>query len=176
MPRDNGTSVVDMLLVLALMTTAASMGVPLVGESRDADRLRRACQWLAGEVRGARQATIQSGRRGTIQFTRLGDADFLLQRCPDDGRCVDAAAPLSAWFPGVRIHRDTSIPDPSGSQTTAAVTFGGGVVAFTAGGTGSSGTVIIRSPRGRHCAVRVAGVTGRVRTLTFDVVTRQWRP
>jgi hypothetical protein len=90
--------------------------------------------------------------------------------------CGEPPLPVTGWAAGVRIERDPAIPDPSGSYASAAVTFQGGLASLSPLGTGSSGTVILRSDRGRHCAVRVAGVTGRVRTLTFDAETRQWLP
>ena len=49
------------------------------------------------------------------------------------------------------------------------------LLAFSPLGSSTSGTMYIAGHRGPQMAIRVFGGTGRVRVLTFDAQTRQWR-
>lgn len=184
---DAGASLVETLVVLSVMTVVLAMGVPVVGAAREQWRERQACQWLAGHFRAVRQQALLSGARTAVLFEEVGQ-QWRLRMCRDgngDGvsradiavgvdACAYGAMPLAAWVPGANIGRDPSVPNPSGT-VSGPVSFGSQrLVSFSPSGTSSSGTVVVQVGEGRHCAVRVNGVTGRVRVLSFDQRLRRW--
>jgi hypothetical protein len=50
----------------------------------------------------------------------------------------------------------------------------GDVLTFGADGVGASGTLYLRGRRGGQFAVRVNGLTGRVRAFEYQASTRRW--
>lgn len=185
---DTGASLVESLLTLSILAMVSAMGVPVVGAARDALREKQACQWLASHLRSTRQQALLAGRRTAVLFDVDHNGEWGLRTCADgngDGvsradidrgldTCTHPSWPLAAWVPGAAIDRRADVPDPSGNYSLP-VAFGTArQVTFSPSGTSSSGTATVRTRGGRHCAVRVAGVTGRVRVVTFDPRTRQW--
>jgi Tfp pilus assembly protein FimT len=183
-----GTTLTELLVTVALVATVAGAGVPLVAHVRDAQDGRQAAQFLAGQLRAARQQAVLSGRRVGLVFDRVGD-DWVFAVCADgdgDGvrradrvsgtdTCTGPPQSLGSWFSRTTIDRNPTTPDLSGSTTGAVVAFGtSGIASFSPLGTSSSGSVTMVTRSGRHFAVRVAGVTGRIRILHFDSSTRRW--
>ncbi len=180
--------------MLTLATTLVSLGAPFMVHARDAGDARQAAWLLAGHLRAARQQAIREGRHVGLVFD-VGGAPFTepttwrVRQCADGNRnglsraeidegtdrCRDTARPLSAWLPRTEIGRASGVPDLSGRFDTAPVAFGTSRMAsFSPLGTASSGSVTVRTQRGTHYAVRVAGVTGRIRVLRFNPSSRQW--
>jgi hypothetical protein len=83
-------------------------------------------------------------------------------------RPIEAPVRLEDLFPGVLI----AVPSWS---TSAAVELGGSdLLSFTPDGTATSGTIAILGRDGSQFAVRVLGVTGRIRLLRMDPVSHDW--
>jgi type II secretory pathway pseudopilin PulG len=187
--RETGASLVELLVTVALIATVAGLAAPLVVHARDDQEGRSAATFLAGHFRLARQQAIQSGRNTALVFDLRenewtfvvcadGDADGVSRADISAGidPCRGAAQPLASWFSRTSIHRASAVPDLSGNTDGAVVAFGTARMAsFSPLGTASSGSVTIMTRGGRHFAVRIAGVTGRVRIWRFLPESRRWQ-
>jgi hypothetical protein len=113
----------------------------------------RLCQ--DGNANGLRRAEITSGVDG----------------------CDPGAIDLTAMFSGVSIAVDPSLPAPEGGAGSAdPVRFGvSDMASFSPEGSGSAGTLYVRSQRGQQFAIRVSS-TGRTRILRYDPGADAWRP
>lgn len=186
--RDAGTSLVETLITVALVATVMTMAAPVVIQARDAQEGRQAAVYLAGQFRAARQQAVMTGRHTGFVFDRIGDT-WKFRRCEDrdgDGllradvsvgidHCAEGVWTIDAWYPRTAIDRAAAVPDLSGHFTGAVVAFGtSGIASFSPLGSSSSGSVTVMTRGGRHYAVRVAGVTGRIRILRFASETGQW--
>lgn len=185
---DTGASLLEMLVTVALLATVTATGAPAVIHARDAQDGRQAATYLVGQFRLARQQAVLAGRHIGFVFDRSGEA-WVFRRCEDqdgDGllrldlaagidTCEGEARSIDAWYPRTTIDRASTVPDLSGQMTGAAVAFGAsGIASFSPLGSSSSGSVTVMTRGGRHYAVRVAGVTGRIRVVRFSVETRRW--
>ncbi len=186
--HDTGASVVDVLITVALVATVMTVGAPGVMGARDAQDGRQAANYLAGQFRAARQHAVMTGRHTGFVFDLVGDG-WVFRRCIDtdgDGllradvlaavdTCAGDAHTIGAWFPRTAIGRAATVPDLSGQFTGAVVAFGAsGIASFSPLGSSSSGSVTLMTHGGRHYAVRIAGVTGRIRIVRYAPETQRW--
>lgn len=186
--RDAGTSLIETVITVALVATVMTMAAPVVMQARDAQEGRQAAVYLAGQFRAARQQAVMTGRHTGFVFDRVGDT-WMFRRCEDrdgDGllrtdvsagldTCDAGVWTIDAWYPRTAIDRAAAVPDLSGQFTGAVVAFGtSGIASFSPLGSSSSGSVTVMTRSGRHYAVRVAGVTGRIRILRFASETGRW--
>lgn len=186
---ETGASLLEVLVTVALVATVTSLAAPLVAHARDDQEGRSAATFLAGQFRLARQQAILTGRNTALVFD-LRENEWTFVVCADgdaDGvsradiatgvdACRGTAQPLASWFSRTSIHRASAVPDLSGNTDGAVVAFGSARMAsFSPLGTASSGSVTIMTHGGRHYAVRVAGVTGRVRIWRFMPESRRWQ-
>lgn len=184
-----GASLLELTLTLALVVTTAALSAPVLASSIDAGRVRQAAQYLAAQCRSARMEAIARSATSAIVFDRAGTRWRMLRCLDGNGNgvrraeisrgkdtCAAASVDLGELFSGVTLAIDASLPDPDGGAGSPdAVRFGASDLAsFTAAGTATAGTVFLRSAAGAQFAVRVAGVTGRVRVLRFDDGARRW--
>lgn len=190
---ESGGSLTEALLVLTMVATVVGLGAPLVVQARDAEDGRYAALFLAGQMRAARQQAVLTGRSTALVFDLVPSStgvSWALRICTDnDGDGVlrtDVAAgtdscsgppmPLSAWSARVAIDRKPTVPDLSGNPDGSVVAFGTSRIAsFSPSGTSSSGSITVRTRGDRHYAVRVAGVTGRVRLYRYAQESRRWQ-
>lgn len=184
-----GTSLVELSIAMGIVSLCAAMSAPVLAGAADAGHAREAAQYLASECRSARMQALTQGRTSSLVFDQQG-GQWLVRRCVDgngngmrraeitSGRdsCEDAVD-LSSLFVGVHLDVPTGLPDPDGgAATTSAVRFGtSDIASFTPAGTATAGTVYLRSQAGAQYAIRVAGVTGRTRTLRFEPASGRWR-
>jgi Tfp pilus assembly protein FimT len=183
-----GASLLELLITVALVATVISFATPLVVHARDDQEGRSAAMFLAGQLRLARQQAILTSRNTALVFDLRadewtfivcadGDADGVSRADITAGvdTCRGSAQPLASWFSRTAIHRASAVPDLSGNTDGAVVAFGSARMAsFSPLGTASSGSVTIMTRGGRHYAVRVAGVTGRIRVWRFMPESRRW--
>jgi prepilin-type N-terminal cleavage/methylation domain-containing protein len=188
--RTHGFSFIELLLVLAIVVTLAAVAAPLTARSIDASRARQAAGFVAARLRLARQQAVfrttsiglvfdDRGGRWTFEVCGDGNGNGLRRAeiASAVDRCVEGPYDIAQLFPGARVGIDESIPGPEGDPASAdAVRFGrSNIASFSPAGTGSAGTIFIRSAATQY-AVRVAGATGRLRTLRFDPASRRWGP
>jgi hypothetical protein len=79
-------------------------------------------------------------------------------------------------FPGVDIAVDPALAGPDGEPGSPdPVRFGrSDMASFAPEGSGTAGTLFLRSQRGEQFAVRIGNITGRLRILRYDRGARQW--
>lgn len=188
-----GWSLIELLLVIGLV--AIISGIAIAGVDDVVGRAREwgAVRFVAGRVRLLRAEAVQRSRNVAWQFVREGDG-VRFRVCVDgdgDGvRAADLAAgvdqAMGPWeelgqrFAGLQFGLAVSGPgleagdasveagsDPLRLGATDMMTFG-------ADGAGSSGTLYLCSRRGRQFAVRVNGLTGRVRVFEYQVGGGRW--
>jgi type II secretory pathway pseudopilin PulG len=173
----------EVLLVLALVAVVLGLTAPAVGSVRDAGRLRQAAGYLGSKIRWARQQAASTGVHTAVVFDRVAGA-WTFRLCHDGNGngvrraelasgtdpCGRTVEQLPSLFPGVDIGVDAGLRGPSGEPGSAdAVRLGSAdLMSCSPAGSCTSGTVFIRSVRGAHSAVRIAGVTGRTRILRHD--------
>ncbi len=183
-----GTSLVEVVMVLATVSCVLGLGMPVLRNSVEARRTHDAASFLAGQFRLARQRAVMTGRHVAVVFDEVsgetrwrmcedGDRDGLSRSDVTSGRdrCDEPAQPLSFRFAQVEVGYLPGVPGPDGDAAPSPLRFGASAMAvFTPAGTASAGTVAVRGPGQNQFAVRVAGVTGRTRLLRFDSGSREW--
>lgn len=187
---ERGLTLIELLIVLGLMASAASLAVPVTAHAVDALRGRQAAGFLAASFRAAQQSAVSTGRATAVVFDPSA-AGWTLRMCRDGNGngirraeitagidpCPDGPWSVAVRYPGVRLSVDSSIPGPDGDPpTTDAVRFGkSDLASFSPVGSSTAGTVFLRSKDGVQYAVRVGNVTGRTRVLRYDPGAHQWR-
>ena len=171
-----GYSIVECLAVLALVVVLASAITPVTASAVDEGRARQAAGYIAGELRLARQRAAATGSAEALVFDFTGGR-WVFRRCRDGNGngvrraelagpdvCPDTPLDLVTLFPGTRIDRDASVPDPGGGAWVPdPVRFGtSDVASFSPAGTATAGTLYLLSGQNVQFAVRVAGPTGGV--------------
>jgi prepilin-type N-terminal cleavage/methylation domain-containing protein len=189
----SGYSLVELLVVTAIIASAAGLSLPVFTHVSDVSEAAAAARHLAGAIARAR---FEAARRHCTVALRFADgssdAPFSLFVDGDgDGvATADVAAGidpalsppdrLSDHFGGARFAVAGAMPgiDGAGPLTSldAPIRLGPGEqVSVTPLGTSTSGTLYISSRRGVQFAVRVAGVTGRVRVLRYVPGEMRWQ-
>jgi hypothetical protein len=167
-----------------------SIAVPQGLRALDDFRTRSAARYVAQRLIDARFLAI---RRATVVGLRFepGTPDYRVSaivdgnhnglRTSDIQRGIDTvfASPelLDAHFSGVTFGIVEGVPDADGQPAngTDGVRIGTSrLLSMNPDGTSSSGTLYLRGRDRSQYAVRVLGVTGRVRVLKFDYGKRRW--
>lgn len=183
-----GTSLIELIVALGIVSLAAIMSAPVFATSADAGRAREAAQFMASQCRAARMESVARNTTSSLVFDTV-NARWRFRRCVDGNgngmRRADitsgkdtclVSTDVADLFFGVRVDVPAGLPDPDGgASTNGAVRFGSSDIAsFSPLGTASAGTLYLRSDRGAQYAVRVAGTTGRVRVLRYEAISRSW--
>lgn len=183
----HGTSLVEVLTVLALISCGLGAGLPAMSHGVDARRTEDAAAFLAGQFRLARQRAVMSGRSVAVVFDDVaGEIGWRVCRDSDrDGvsraditagvdRCDSAPRTLADQFAHVRVDYVPGVPRLDGGSSSP-LRFGVARMAvFSPSGTSSSGSIVVRGAGSAQLAVRVSGVTGRTRVLRFDPGRQSW--
>ncbi len=189
---ERGLTLVEMLIVAALLVTLVAVGLPLLLTGVDEYRTASAARYLAARCRLARMEAVRRSASVALRFQRDGttvryaaflDGNSNGVRSAEIARGIDR--PVSAYerisdlFPGVTfaIHEDIPIigSTAASSGDRDGVQIGrSSIMSFTPIGSATPGTLYLRG-RGRvQYAVRVLGATGRTRVLKFDTGSRAW--
>jgi len=179
--RTDGYTLVEVMFVAGLIAVIVATAVPQISVGVERARTRAAARYLAAQMIFARTQAV--GRSATVALRFQGDVRGATLTAFLDGnrngvrtrdiesgvdRQIQPPARLEQLFPGVTI----GAPSDSGE---APVQLGGTeLLSFTPGGTSTSGTIQLRGRDGSRFAVRVFGVTGRVRVLRFDDRSSGW--
>lgn len=191
-----GVALPDLLVSVALISTLLAAALPLFATVREWGRGVAAAHYLAGRLRAARADALARSSRVAVQFSgrggRLGYAVYRdgngngVRTSEIRSRVDPEVAPweaLSGQFPGVDFGfvagRNTPAPPPDSQTFTDAddpIRFGPSRLAsFSAMGTGTPGSVYLRTRGGDQFAVRILGGSGRIRVLHYEPATRVWR-
>jgi type II secretory pathway pseudopilin PulG len=185
-----GFTILELLLALAIAGTLTTMAVPQGLRALDDFRARSAARYLAQRLGDARLSAIKRSLAHGLRF-EPGAPDYRLSsvvdgngnglRLPDLDRGLDRTLTspelLGSHFQDVAFGILDGVPDADGRPANG----GDGVrvgtsnlLAMNPDGTSTSGTLYVRGRHRAQYAVRVLGVTGRVRVLKFDHVGRRW--
>ena len=188
----HGFSLLESVLVLGLLGVMAAFAVPAVLGGLDDARAVAAARHLAALARLTRvQAATRSTRVGlrfeqdgaTYRYAVYVDGNGNGVRRRDVRSGIDERITpvegIGDRFPGVALGVAVGVTGISdGRAMTGAadpVRLGSAdTLTFSPLGTATSGTIFLRSPRGRQYAVRVLGATGRTRVLEFRHATGSW--
>ncbi|HEX7484826.1 MAG TPA: GspH/FimT family pseudopilin [Vicinamibacterales bacterium] len=186
-------SVLELLICLSLALVFCSASAPVLLAARDGIRADGAADYLVSQIHGARMEALKRHAHVAVRFEPDGD-DYLLAFYADGNangvRASDIASgvdvllrprePLRQQFTGVRFGFEDGVPDVDGTGTLEdrdPIRVGRSrLLSFSPTGTSSTGTVYLHGRGRRQLAVRVLGVTGRIRSLSFDFGTGTWRP
>ncbi len=188
---DHGASLLEVLLVMGLLTTAATAAVPGAAAAIDSSRGRQAAAYVAGRLRAAQLHAVRTNRVAGLVFDATASG-WQFRLCVDGNgnglrrlditagvdQCLDAPADLERRFPGVSIAVTPTLPGPDGDSASAdPVRFGAtDIASFSPVGTGSSGSVFLRTGSDDHYLVRITGITGRMRTMRYRPGVGAWEP
>jgi type II secretory pathway pseudopilin PulG len=190
--RCGGYSLLELLFVMGLIVTLAAATLPLFGSAFAQGRASGAARYLQARMQLARMEAIKRSTHVGIRV--VSSPTGYRYACYVDGNAngvrtadisagtdpmIGATERLDQQFPGVTFGvLDGVTPIEAGDELTPGgdpIRFGrSDIISFTPIGTSTAGTLYLAG-RGRHqYAVRVLGVTGRVRVLRFDFARRKW--
>jgi type II secretory pathway pseudopilin PulG len=190
---DAGASFIELLIVVTIVAATATVAVPPLTAAADAADAAAAARHVAGLIARARFEAARRNRAVALRFTTAAYEPTFSLVVDGDGDGVSAADVtagidteirpadrLSDHFGGARFAIVGSIPAIDGgvlSASDGAIRLGASQqVSVAALGTATSGTIYIASRRGVQYAIRIAGVTGRVRVLRYLPGAVPWRP
>jgi type II secretory pathway pseudopilin PulG len=197
MRRARGFTLIDMLLVLALMTLFTLLAVPPLLRAAGQSRVRLAAGELRAALAHARLLAVRHsahvgvkllpGEGGRVRYGVFRDGDGDGVRTDDIASGVDPAMePLheltemgrgvGLGFPPGRAPRDPGDPRRRLDRLDDPIRFNNSDIAsFGPLGDSTPGTLYVTDGVHHLAAVRVYGRTGRMRTLLYDPVTELWR-
>ena len=188
---NRGYTLLEILVVLSLILITFAMAVPLTLSSVEYSRAAAAARYVSGRLALTRMEAVKRNTFVALRFEPR-DGRFILSTYVDGNhngvRRTDVAQnidlthgtsmTLDTQFSGVRfgLYSDV-LPVAQGDSLADGDPIRIGrseFLSFSPLGSATAGTVYIRG-RGHHqFAVRVLGVTGRVRVLRFDFHNRRW--
>ena len=188
-----GYSLAELTIVTALVATMAAFATPRMLAAADEFSALGAARYVAALLQQTRMAAITRRADMAVRFTSVGAVYGYAQyvdgnnngiRSRDIASGIDrevrGVEHLGDQFPGVEFGTLPNLPAVDSSTVAPGsdpIRLGSGNMAsFGASGTGSSGSLYLRSRRGSQYVIRIFGETGRTRILKFDPGTRQWRP
>jgi prepilin-type N-terminal cleavage/methylation domain-containing protein len=185
-----GFTILELLFVLAIAGTLTTIAVPQSLRALDDFRARSAARYLAQRLGDARLSAIKRSLAHGLRFeagtpdyriTSVADGNANGLRTSDIQGGVDPTLTqpelLVSHFQDVAFGILDGVPDADGQPAagTDGVRVGASnLLAMNPDGTSSSGTLYVHGRNRAQYAVRVLGVTGRVRVLRFDHVRRRW--
>jgi hypothetical protein len=189
--RRDGTSFVEIVFTLGLVSTIVGLSLPVLTHGVEGARSVSAARYLAFQLRLARVSAVARGRTVGLRFEPDGTGFWTMTPYVDgDGDGVRTADIRSAVdlpigppdrlgdkFPGMRFGIMAGVRGITGDALDPGdpLTIGrSDIVSFTPRGTASSGTLYLHGRRTHQYAVRILGVTGRVRLLAYSFASGRW--
>jgi prepilin-type N-terminal cleavage/methylation domain-containing protein len=185
-----GFSLIELLFAVAIAGTVTAMAVPQGLRAVDDFRTRAAARYLARRALEARFAAIAHATVTGLRF-EPASADYRVSPVADGNgnglrtaeiqrgvdRTLSEPERLDAHFAGVAFGILAGVPDADGQPANGSdgVRLGASkLLSMNPDGTSSSGTLYLHGRERSQYAVRVLGVTGRVRTLKYDFAKGRW--
>jgi prepilin-type N-terminal cleavage/methylation domain-containing protein len=182
--RARGFSLVEMVVVVAILLTMSAVALPAFRPMLAESHLVGAGQAFRTQFRLAASAAIRSNVYTAIRFEARGDATWyaVYQDGDRDGvRADDIASgrdkrisgpfPLTSGAPSVRVGINPgvpAIPPDSGLLSGDPIQFGrSDTLSFSPLGTATPGTIYLAGD-GMQAAIRVTGGSARVRILFWQ--------
>ena len=166
------------------------MAVPYSLRALDDFQTRSAARHLAQRIASARLDAIRRSTAHGLRFVPES-SDYTLTAVADGNgngvrttelvsgvdRVLSEPERIGTHFGGVSFGFHEGVPDADGNAAGSldGVRIGASrLLVMNADGTASSGTLYLRGRGRSQYAVRVLGVTGRVRVLRFDAIRNRW--
>jgi type II secretory pathway pseudopilin PulG len=188
-----GYSFIELAFALGVIATIGGIAVPQLQNSIEGYRAAGAARYLSSSLQRARMEAVTRSAEVGLRFTedKAGYAvtkyldsnrNGVLSRDITNGIDVPLGAPdrLGDAFQGIDFGVLPGLPpvDAGGAPPGAdPIKLGASnILAFSPGGTSSSGSIYVLG-RGRHqYVVRIYGETGKTRVLKFNISLNQWLP
>lgn len=185
-----GFTILELLFVVGIAGTLAAIAVPQSRRALDDFQTHSAARHIAQRIGAARFDAIRRSTTHGLRFT-WASADYSVAAVADGNgnglrtaelasgvdRVISEPEQVGWHFPSVTFGILEGVPDADGlpSSGTDGVRIGSSrILTVNADGTATSGTLYLRGPGRSQYAIRVFGVTGRVRILKFDHIRRRW--
>lgn len=185
-----GFSLIELLFSMAIAGTMTAMAVPQGLRALDEFRTRSAARYLAAQLLEARFVAVTQWTTRGLRFEAV-DADYQITSVADGNhnglrtaeiqrgvdKTLNEPERLDAHFSGVAFGILDGVPDADGQPANGpdGVRLGATkVLSLNPDGTASSGTLYVHGTGRSQYAIRILGVTGRVRVLKFDFVKGRW--
>jgi type II secretion system protein H len=187
--RRHGFSLLELLVVVAIVGLVASVTLPNFAKMRRRAALRSAAGELRSVFHLARMRAISSGTNTGLKFVMLGgawhfatyeDGDRDGVRNDDIKSGVDRMiAPPRVVLSQSRVVTigliDIPVKDPDGDLVKSPVAFNNSAIcSFTPVGESTPGTIYLTDADGDLWCVRVYGATAKIRTLRYDREKKKW--
>jgi type II secretory pathway pseudopilin PulG len=187
-----GFSLVEAVVVLAVMALTAAVALPILDEARAAAEAAAAARHVAATLASVRLDAARRGRAVALRFDQAPARGFVrvVDGNGDGVRAADVAAGVDVPLgppdrlehhfrdAGFRLVWTVPAIDDAGTLSAGDDPVRLGPVdqlTFTPLGTATSGTLYVAGRRGHQFAVRVFGATGRTRVLRYDPGGGTWR-
>jgi Tfp pilus assembly protein FimT len=185
-------TLLELVFVASLLGVLLASAVPLLLSSLDEARTRSAARYLAGRLQLARAEAVKRGANVGIrvepegtgyQYAFYVDGNGNGVRSKEIAIGIDRAIwppeRLQDQFSGVRFGVTDGVTAIDSSEVLGAgsdpIRLGNSnILSFSSTGAATAGSLYIRGRGRQQSAVRVLGVTGRVRALRFDFGNGQW--
>jgi prepilin-type N-terminal cleavage/methylation domain-containing protein len=185
-----GFTLLELLFVVAIAGTVTAIAVPQSLRALDDFQTRSAARYLAQRIASARVDAIRRSTAHGLRFSPA-DSDYTFATVADGNRngvrtselasgvdrVLSEPELIATHFDGVAFGFHEGIPDADGHAAGSLDGVRIGVsrlLIVNADGTATSGTLYLRGRGRSQYAVRILGVTGRVRVLRYDAIRNRW--
>ncbi|HSP14230.1 MAG TPA: GspH/FimT family pseudopilin [Thermoanaerobaculia bacterium] len=192
MRRTQGFSLIELLIVVAIIGLTAGVATPHAQSLRRRAAVRATVAEIRAMFRAARSRAVTRSANAGVKFTQGardwqfaiyddGDGDGV--RTDDIKSGIDRRATKSRNVSPDPELASVALPsivavDPDGAPMKSGaspVQFGSSkICSFSAMGQATSGTIYLADSGGEAWCVRVFGGSGRVRLLRYDAKRRRW--
>ena len=186
-----GFTLLELQFVVAIAGTLAAIAVSHSLRALDDFQTRSAARFLAQRIASARIDAIRRSTAHALRFSSSGPDGYAFALVADGNgngvrsaelasgidRTLTDSERIDGHFAGVSFGLHDSVPDADGHAAGSGdgVRIGASrLLVVNVDGTATSGTLYLRGRGRSQYAVRILGVTGRVRLLRFDVTRQQW--
>ena len=166
--NNNGLTMIEVLMVFAIVAIVAAMGFPTFMDQRDKARIKRAGREMVSHFQMARINAMRDGRTWAVAFD-TGQNKYSLVHAGDD-RTLDTDDDVTAkeialsGYGEVRFGIGDGLGGrPDGTAPDDGISFSGNRVLFKSDGSSESGTVYVMNAKGQTFAVGSISRTGRIK-------------
>ena len=141
-----GVTLIEIIVVLAIIALTATLAVPSIAAWMPNYRLRTAARDLLSTLRNAQMKAVSTNTEHRVLFSGPEGA-YIVQRRTTGGTWVDDET-VQRVPTGVRFHQ---------------INLAGDIAEFNPNATSSAGNVILKNNKGREKKIVLFSATGRVR-------------